>query len=189
MDRDSIITLPHVGLRQKSQKVSVFDEKLKILGANMEDATLDWEDHREHELGVALAAPQVDQHLKLIIIRSDFDNKEDRSFVTFVNPKIIRREGNQVEDYEGCLSVPDLYGKVKRYERVKVKAQDLAGREFRVNADGFLARVLQHEIDHTNGVLFIDYIKGKTDAFYRLTDDGKLEPLAYDSLDTSSFLW
>ena len=189
MDRDSIVTLPHASLRKKSQKVRLFDEHLQQLTDSMEQATLDWEDNRKHELGVALAAPQVDRHLRVVIVRSDFDNKDDRSFVIFVNPKIIRLEGKEVEDYEGCLSVPDLYGKVMRRERVKIKAQDLTGREFRLSADGFLARVIQHEIDHTNGKLFIDYIKDKTDAFYRLNDDGKLESINYDTLDTASFLW
>ena len=189
MNRDNIIALPQANLRRKSQKISLFDEKLKQLSEDMQDVTLDWEDHRQHELGVALAAIQIDIPKRIVIVRSDFDNKDDRSFVVFVNPKIIRLEGNKVEDYEGCLSVPDLYGKVERFERVKIKAQDVDGKEFRLSADGFLARVLQHEIDHTNGHLFVDYIKGKTDAFYKLNDDGKLEPIDYEALDTSSFLW
>lgn len=189
MDRDSIITLPNTHLRQKSLKVTVFDEELLRLSQAMQSAALDWEDHRQHELGVALAAVQVDVLRRLVVIRSDFDNKEDRSFVVFVNPKIIRLEGKEVEDLEGCLSVPDLYGKVKRRERVKIKAQDVEGNEFRMTADGFLARVLQHEIDHTNGLLFIDYIKDKRDAYYNLSEDGKLEQINYETLDTANFLW
>ena len=94
------------------------------------------------------------------------------------------------EDYEGCLSVKDLYGKVLRHTKVRVKALDENGREFRVTAEGFLARIFQHEIDHTEGKLFIDHIKNKTDAFYRLSDDGNLTQLDYDKeIKDNKVLW
>lgn len=185
MNRRSIIVLPHPNLRKRSQKVRDFNQDLETLYQSMMAAALDWENHREHELGVALAAVQVNDLRRVIIVRSDFDNKDNRDFLVFVNPKVIRLEGEQVEDYEGCLSVPDIYGKVKRYNKVKIKAFDIDGREFRLSADGFLARVLQHEIDHTEGKLFVDYIKGKPDAFFRLDEDGKLTAVDYGSLDTA----
>lgn len=189
MDRESIIALPNPSLRRKSTKVKVFGEELYELCQNMIAAAVDWEEHREHELGVALAAVQVNKLMRAVIVRSDFDDKDNKDFVVFINPKIIRLEGELVEDYEGCLSVPDLYGRVKRYEKVKVKAQDIEGNEFRLQAEGFLARVLQHEIDHTEGILFIDHIKGAKDAYFELSDEGKLEKLDYDKIDTANFLW
>jgi len=174
MTRKDIIALPHASLRKPAQRVKVFDHKLAELCSDMESAALDWESHRPHEAGVALAAPQINQLKRVVVVRNDFDNKDDKSFLALVNPKIIRYEGRQIADYEGCLSVPDVYGQVTRYERVKIKAQDLSGQQLRLTAGGFLARVLQHEIDHTNGIMFVDYLKDQPGAFYKLDEDGKL---------------
>ena len=80
---------------------------------------------------------------------------------------------------EGCLSVPDIYGQIMRYPKVKLKALNLDGREVRLTARGFLARVLQHEVDHTKGLLFIDHVKSPTD-LYRLASDGKFTPAKTD---------
>lgn len=184
MDRNSIIALPNESLRQKSKKAEPTDKATIKLANDMMKATLDWEDNRKHEFGVALAAVQVDKHKRVVVIRNNFDDKQDRTFVTLVNPTIIRLEGEVVEESEGCLSVRDLYGMVKRHNKVKVKAYDLEGNEFRLKAEGFLARVLQHEIDHTEGKLFIDYIKGQ-DKFYHIAEDGKLEKLELDDVMAS----
>src|SRR6185369_16244648 len=108
------------------------------------------------------------------------DNKKDGTFMVFINPEITKYEGAIKSDFEGCLSITDIYGKVPRYDKVRVKAMDLDGKVFKVAAEGFLARVLQHEIDHTNGKLFIDHIKTKKQAFYQLTPDGELIKLDYD---------
>lgn len=178
--RTDIITLPNDHLRQRSQKVGVITDDVKKLIEDMEAATLDWEDHREHEVGVALAAIQIDSAMRVVVIRNNFDDKKDRGFLALINPEITKYEGEETEDFEGCLSVTDLYGKVKRHNKVRVKALNLHGKEVRLTAEGFLARVLQHEIDHTNGVLFIDHIRGNQEAFYHLKDDGKLEPVDYD---------
>jgi peptide deformylase len=156
----------------------------------MKAATLDWEASREHEVGVALAAIQVDQPVRVVVVRNDFDNKDDRTFTVFINPNITKYEGDVEEDFEGCLSVPDIYGKVPRYTKVRVRAEDETGREFRVTAEGFLARVLQHEIDHTNGIVFIDHIKDNASAFYHLKRDGHLQELDYEkNIRTNSILW
>ncbi|MDQ5972594.1 MAG: peptide deformylase [Patescibacteria group bacterium] len=188
--KDSIITLPNDHLRQRSQKVGLVTPEIVQLIANMEAATLDWEDSREHEVGVALAAVQIDQMYRVVVIRSNFNDKNDRSFQVFINPEITKHEGELVEDYEGCLSIKDVYGKVKRYNKVRVKALDINGREFRTTATGFLARVFQHEIDHTKGIVFIDHIKDNPEAFYRLNKDGKLEALDYDKdVKDNSLLW
>jgi len=156
----------------------------------MEAATIDWDLSREHEVGVALAAVQIDHLYKIVIVRNNYDNKDDHTFTVFINPEITKTEGQPVEDFEGCLSVKNLYGKVKRYPKVKVKATSLAGKEFRVTAEGFLARIFQHEIDHTNGIVFIDHIKDDPEAFYQLGDDGKLTPLDYEKyVKDSDILW
>lgn len=174
-----IITLPNAHLRQRSAKVGLITDEIKRLVADMESATLDWEDSRAHEVGVALAAVQIDQLLRVVVIRNNFDDKTDRTFHVFINPKITKYEGDVEEDYEGCLSIKNVYGKVPRHTKVRVSATGLNGKEIRVTAEGFLARVFQHEIDHTNGVVFIDHIKDKAEAFFTLNNDGGLDKLNY----------
>lgn len=180
MTRDDIITLPHDHLRQRSKRIGVVSADIKKIAADMAAATLDWEDHREHEVGVALAAIQIDKAYRIIVIRNNFDDKADRTFLTLINPEITKYEGQVTEDFEGCLSVKDLYGKVKRYDKVRVKALNEHGKPVRITAEGFLARVLQHEVDHTNGVLFVDHIKGNHEAFFHLEKDGSLGKIDYD---------
>jgi peptide deformylase len=188
MKRDAIITLPNAHLRQKSAKVHTVTPQISTLITDMQSATLDWEDHRPHELGVALAAVQVDHLTRIVVIRNDFDNKDDRTFVTLINPEVIKLEGEITYDHEGCLSVPDVYGLVPRHSKARIKALDENGREIRLKTDGFLARVLQHEIDHTNGILFIDHIK-QQDAFFNLTDEGKLVKVPHESILKNRLLW
>jgi peptide deformylase len=185
-----IITLPNPHLRERSAKVGLITDEIKQLVADMESATLDWEDSREHEVGVALAAVQIDIQMRVVVIRNNFDNKSDRSFHVFINPKITKFEGEIEEDYEGCLSIKDVYGKVPRHTKVRVSATDLNGKEVRVTAEGFLARVFQHEIDHTNGIVFIDHIKDKPEAFFRLNSEGGLDKLDYESdIKNNDKLW
>lgn len=180
MKKEDIITLPHSSLRQRSKKVGLVSPDIMQLISDMESATLDWEDSRAHEVGVALAAVQINSLLRVVVVRNNFDDKKDRTFQVFINPEITKFEGKQIKDYEGCLSIKDIYGKVARYEKVRVKAQDIEGKTVRITAEGFLARVFQHEIDHTNGIVFIDHIKDDPKAFFRLDDKGQLEPLDYD---------
>jgi peptide deformylase len=190
MTKDDIIALPNPHLRQKSKRVGLITDEIKEIVEEMKDATIDWDQSRDHEVGVALAAVQIDRLYKIVIVRNNFDDKDDHSFTVFINPEIVKKEGEVVEDFEGCLSVPNIYGKVPRYSKVRVKAKDLDGREFRVTAEGFLARIFQHEIDHTNGTVFIDHIKDNAQAFYRLTGEGKLEELDYEKdVAKNSLLW
>lgn len=154
-----IVTLPQPNLRQRSKRVGFIDTEISNLIEEMKAATLDWEDNREHEVGVALAAIQINDPRRVVIIRNNFDDKNDREFQIFINPEITKYEGKVEADFEGCLSVKDVYGKVPRHTKVRVKALNLAGEEVRVKAEGFLARVFQHEIDHTNGLVFVDHIK------------------------------
>jgi peptide deformylase len=188
--KDDIITLPNQHLRQRSQKVSFVTPDITQLVEDMQHATIDWENSREHEVGVALAAIQIDRPQRVVVIRNNFDDKDDHTFTVFINPVITKYEGDIVTDYEGCLSVKRIYGKVPRYAKVRVKAMGLDGREFRVTAEGFLARIFQHEIDHTNGIVFIDHIRDDTQGFYRLAEKGELEPLDYDSvIKDNAELW
>jgi peptide deformylase len=190
MNDKILINLPNEHLREHSKKVGYIDQSILQLIDHMRDITLEWENNREHEVGVALAAIQIDVPLRVVIVRSDFDNKKDTTFRAFINPVITKYEGELVSDFEGCLSVPSIYGKVPRYSKVRVKAVDETGKEVRVTAEGFLARVFQHEIDHTNGVVFLDHIKDVSDAFYSLNDQGNLEQLNYDEdIRTNGVLW
>lgn len=189
LTKDDIITLPNPHLRQKSQRVGIITDEIKQVAEDMISATLSWDESREHEVGVALAAIQIDRLYKIIVVRNDYEDKTNKTFTTFINPEITKFEGKMVSDYEGCLSVPNIYGKVMRYSKVRVKALGLDGKSFRVTAEGFLARIFQHEIDHTNGIVFIDHIKDDREAFYRLNDDGKLSKLEYDDVKTDTLLW
>jgi len=190
MTKDNIITLPNPHLRQKSQRVGIITDEIKKVIQEMEAATIDWEHSRDHEVGVALAAIQIDRPLRIIVIRRNHDNKDDHNFTVFINPEITKYEGELVEDFEGCLSVTDVYGKVPRYSKVRVKALDINGREFRVTAEGFLARIFQHEIDHTQGIVFIDHIKDSPEAFYKLQENGDLTPLDYEqAIVGNAALW
>ncbi len=175
MTAKDIITIPNPVLRQRSQRISHVDAEVQQLAQDMITATLDWEAGREHEIGAALAAVQVAKLYRVVVIRNDFDDRDDKSFSVFINPEIVKTEGQPVEELEGCLSVKDIYGSVARYPKVKIKALNLNGQPVRITATDFLARVFQHEIDHTNGVVFVDRVTDPHKLF-RLQADGKFIP-------------
>lgn len=190
MTQDDIITLPNPHLRTKSQKVGLITPEIQQVIENMKSALVSWDQDREHEVGVGLAAVQIDRLYKVVIVRNDYDNKNDNQFIVFINPSITKYEGDVEKDFEGCLSVKDIYGKVPRYSKVRVKALNEQGREFRINLEGFWARLLQHEVDHTQGIVFIDHIKDDPEAFYRLSEDGSLQPLDYATeIKDNKTLW
>jgi peptide deformylase len=137
-------------LRQKSARVETFDGDLRQLAYDMLE-TMEARD------GVGLAAPQVGILRRLVVITVPGDDEDDPPETYFlVNPEIMKA-GGQETALEGCLSFPTgLYGEVRRYATVNVRARDLDGKEFRVKGRGLLARALQHEIDHLDGILFID---------------------------------
>lgn len=185
-----IITLPNANLRKKSSSVDKTTDSVKKLIDDMKNLTLEWEDSREHEVGVALAAIQVNAHKDIVIIRSDFEDKANREFDVYINPKVTKLDGDLVEDYEGCLSIKDIYGKVPRREIAHIKAKGPDGKVKKLVARGFLARVFQHEIDHTKGLLFIDHIKHNPKAFYHLESDGHLTELNYEKdIKNNKDLW
>ncbi len=139
-----IYTLGEEVLREKCQKVIKFDSALKILI----DAMFDTMDEAD---GVGLAAPQVGVNQRLFVIH--IRGAEKRAYI---NPQIIETSIETSTDEEGCLSIPGVWHDVQRPSRVSVQAQDVEGKVFQVKAEGLLARALQHETDHLNGVLFID---------------------------------
>jgi peptide deformylase len=134
-------------LHAKAKKVSRFDASLERLIADM------WETMRDAP-GVGLAAPQVGETIRVLVAEY-----EDQS-VALVNPEIIKASDEETLGTEGCLSIPGLVGdNVPRHVSVVVKARDPKGKEVRVKAEGWFARILQHEIDHLDGILYIDRIK------------------------------
>ena len=176
-----IITTPDKRLREKSEKVHRIDDEILGIIADMRKLSLDWEKKHPYELSAAMAAPQIGVNKRIIIVRDDMNDKKNASFTALINPEVIKAEGKVNKDYEGCLSVPTVYGMVPRETKVRVKAKLEDGTEVRIKATDELARTLLHEIDHLNGILFIDHIKGVKDAFYKMNDKGDLEPVDYDS--------
>lgn len=173
-----IITTPDPRLREKSEKVRKIDDEILGIIADMRKLSLDWEAEHPYELSAAMAAPQMGVNKRIIIIRDDMENKKNASFTALINPEVIRAEGKIKRDFEGCLSVPSIYGMVPRASKVRVKAKLEDGTEVRIKATDELARTLLHEIDHLDGVLFIDHIRDEEDAFYRMNNKGDLEPIS-----------
>ena len=188
--KKEVIVTPDPHLRKKSIKVKADDPEVKKIAEEMIQSCIDWENEHEFELSAAMAAPQLGYNKRIIVVREDMNNKDNATFIPLLNPEVIKTEGKIVKDYEGCLSVPAIYGKVPRPTKARIKAQLETGEEVRIKASDFLARTLLHEIDHLNGILFIDHIKDEKDAFYKLNDKGDLEPLDYDTyIKDNKELW
>ena len=140
-----IYTLGEDVLRTKAEKITDFDQSLSILV----DAMFDTMDEAD---GVGLAAPQIGVSKRIFLI----DTRKDKERIAFVNPVIIETSQNTVSYEEGCLSIPTMYTQIVRPAEVTVQAQDVKGKSFVLKATGLLARAIQHEYDHLEGVLFID---------------------------------
>ncbi len=140
-----IRTAPDPVLKRKAKKIHTIDGSVKKLIRDMLE-TMHAEPGR-----AGLAAPQVGISLRVIVI--GIPEEEE---IVLVNPEIVRRRGERIID-EGCLSVPGYFGQIGRSESVTVKGRDQNGKEVRIKAEGLLAQVLEHEIDHLNGKLYIDY--------------------------------
>lgn len=185
----NIITLPNDHLRQRSRRITQIDADTHQIISDMIAATLDWEAHRPNEVAVALAAIQIDKPVRIVIIRADFDNKENKNFQVLINPEITKYEGEIITDYEGCLSVKDVYGKVPRYSKIRGRAIDINGNQIKIKStDPFLSRVLQHEVDHTNGICFVDHIAHDQNAFSVLTKSGDLVACPYSKVINSGII-
>ena len=144
----NILRYPDPRLHQLAKPVDVFDERLGALVRDMAETMY-------AAPGVGLAATQVDVHLRVIVI--DVSDAKDQLRV-FVNPEIVGASDDSKVYEEGCLSVPGVYEEVERPDRVRVRAQDEHGEVFEVDADGLLAVCLQHEIDHLDGRVFVQYL-------------------------------
>ena len=148
MIRD-ILTYPNPELKKKALPVTVINEKTIELARDMAETMY-------AAPGVGLAAPQIGVHQRIIVI--DVSSKDEHpELIVAINPLIIHAEGESYEE-EGCLSVPKYAANVHRHARVVVKALDLKGEEVMYRADGLLAIAFQHEIDHLDGILFVDHI-------------------------------
>ncbi len=149
-------------LRKETKPVKDVTRRTKTLIEDMFDTMYEAN-------GVGLAAPQVGILKKIFVVDVGDEEGNNVPFV-FINPEIIEREGVQV-GFEGCLSVPGKSGKVARAEKVKVKAFNEDMEEFELEAEGFLARAIQHEYDHLNGVVYVDKVEG------RLYDNEELQEM------------
>ena len=142
--------VPDPVLRQKSKRVRSIDGSIQKLIEDMRETM--------HAVGgVGLAAPQVGVPLRVIVI--GLPEAED---IALINPEIVRRNGARMVN-EGCLSIPGYVGEIERAESVRVKGRDPGGKEIRIKAGGLLAQALEHEIDHINGVLYVDHLESRDD--------------------------
>ncbi len=168
-----VVTVKNPILRAKAKEITKFDKKLSELVRDMQD-TLETQKDPE---GVGLAAPQIGKSLRLFVV----DYKKLKRVI--VNPtiletkKIVRGKKQKAkrlkEDIlEGCLSLPHYYGPIKRNQMVKIKYKDEKGEELTESFEGFEAQIMQHEMDHLNGKLFIDHILEQKAPLYQFGDDG-----------------
>ena len=147
MARLQILEYPDPRLRTRAKPVEVFDTTLATLAADMLETMY-------AAPGVGLAATQVDAHKRLIVMDVSEGRQEPR---VFCNPQILSQEGTEVSE-EGCLSVPGIFDEIKRAAIIRARAQDVTGKTFEVDLDGLAAVCLQHEMDHLEGKLFVDYL-------------------------------
>ena len=149
-----IVEFPNAGLKENCKPVEQVTNEIRLLLDNMAETMYD-------APGVGLAAPQIGIQKRIIVVDAGPDDPEDENdtgkLYKLINPKIIEKEG-QIDSEEGCLSIPGIKETVKRAKRVVVEALDENGEKITIDSDTFLAIVLQHEIDHLNGILFIDHL-------------------------------
>ncbi|MBB5055778.1 peptide deformylase [Granulicella aggregans] len=144
-----VVKYPDPVLAKRGEEVTVFDAALKTLVNEMFESMYIAQ-------GIGLAAPQINISKRITVIDVSF-KKNPKDKIVLINPEIVDRTGKQLEE-EGCLSLPDIREKVSRAEWVKVRAQDADGKTFEIEGTELLGRCMQHEIDHLNGVLFIDHL-------------------------------
>ncbi len=153
-----ILEYPEPVLRLKATPVEHFDEQLRLLAEDMMETMYD-------APGIGLAAPQIGESLRVIVVDTSKQG-EDRQSMVLVNPEITAHEGFQVDE-EGCLSVPELTAQVQRYLKITVSYQDLDGAARELETQNRFAVVLQHEIDHLDGILFIDHLSPLKRSLYK----------------------
>ncbi len=146
-----VLKFPDERLRRVSEPIDEITDEIRELARDMLEVMYD-------EPGIGLAAPQVDAPVRLVVVDTDWTEEDaERNPLVLVNPEIVEASG-KITWTEGCLSVPDFEAEVERAERVRLQAQDLDGKELEIEAEGLQAVCFQHEIDHLDGVLFIDRI-------------------------------
>ena len=150
-------------LRQKAKKVPKIDGSIQRLIDDMIETM-------HHSGGVGLAAPQVGVALRVVVLQMP-----DEEPMAIVNPEIVKRSGER-EVTEGCLSVPGYYGEIKRSESVTVKGRDRQGKPIRIRATGLMAQALEHELDHLNGVLYIDHLESE-DRLHKIEPKAETETM------------
>lgn len=159
-----IVTYPEKSLSRPSDKVEIIDDEVKQLIQDMGETMF-------QESGIGLAAPQVGVNKRILVYDARAQNKNDdgseRQIMALINPEIIQASGSQLSENEGCLSVVDFRADVKRYEQVTVKARDMDGNLLKFEAHGLMAVIMQHEIDHLDGILFIDRISTLKRTMYK----------------------
>ena len=143
-----ILKYPDPRLHTVAKRVAVVDDTIRKLVADMAETMYE-------APGIGLAATQVNAHVRVIVI--DVSEARD-DLKVFINPEIVTRSAESKVYEEGCLSVPGIYDEVQRPDRVTVKAMDLAGKEFTLEAEGVLSVCIQHEIDHLDGKVFVQYL-------------------------------
>jgi len=153
-----VVIYPDPVLRENLENVETIDDDLKKLAEDMADTMYD-------SRGVGLAANQINSTKRILVFDPDPD-PEIRNYTVLVNPHIVEKEGSQISKEEGCLSLPGIRADVKRYERVKVKALNLDGEEVEIDGTELVGIILQHEIDHLNGKVFIDRLSSLKKKFY-----------------------
>ncbi len=149
-----ILFYPDPALKRKSLPVEKPSEDLNRL---LDDMVQTMHDAN----GVGLAAPQVGKNIRVLVIDVPFPEEDKSEFYELINPEIVSSRGFQMGE-EGCLSVPGFFANIRRKERVRVSALDRTGKRFTIDAEGMLSRVLQHEIDHLDGILFLTGSTGLT---------------------------
>jgi peptide deformylase len=158
MSLRTILKFPDPILRQKAKKISDFDDSLQNIVSDMLETMYD-------APGVGLAAPQIGESIQLIVVNAS-QEKDGKKSMVMINPEITEKEGNQVDE-EGCLSVLDLTASVKRSKKITVCYQDITGKKQELTVEDRFAVVLQHEIDHLHGILFIDHLSTLKRALYK----------------------
>lgn len=161
----NIVKDPDPVLRKKAVKLRKADDGIRKLAQDMWETMLD-------APGVGLAAPQIGKSIRLITVHmpeDEEDGTEEASYI-LINPEIVKSTGEQLGS-EGCLSIPGIAGNVKRADYITVKAMDLDNRPIRIKASGYLARILQHEIDHLDGVLFTDLVENPKENLWVTTEE------------------
>lgn len=162
-----ILHYPDPRLHTVARPVAVVDADIRQLAADMAETMY-------AAPGIGLAATQVDRHVRMIVV----DVSEDKNaLLTLINPRILQKQG-EAEREEGCLSVPGIYDKVTRAERIRVQAMDLDGKTVEMDADGLLAVCIQHEIDHLDGKVFVEYLSRLKQTRIR----GKLQKQAREAM-------